>query len=188
MIFPSAYLVAASALAATSAGPPTCGHPSLGLDAGVGIESVSEVELRPAFVGAAIVGWDLRACLDLPLRIEASLGSGSRGPPWWQGVGVVAVRVWHVELAAAVGIGVPFWSTDDDRVEIGVDLLAGAGLRIIGVATRVQDSDEVIHEPRGLGRVLAGLFLRVASWRVQLRVDWLFPIEPAVLVGVGYEL
>lgn len=165
-----------------------CAFPALGVDFGVGIEGTALNGQRAVGVGAAVAGWSLRSCLRLPVRIEASIASGTRGPPWWRGVEAVRVRSWSVDLALVGGWSVPFWDTNDGVIELGMDLLVGPVLRITGVATRIQDDEYLSHELYALGRLLVGTFARLDVWRVQLRVEWLFPTEPSLLLGIGYQL
>jgi hypothetical protein len=161
---------------------------TLGLDFGIGVEHSATGAAQPIGEVAAVAGLDLQPDFGEPVRIELALGSGTRGPPWWRGVRAVSVRAWIVDLTAAAGWSVPFWSTSDGLFAVGLDLLAGATLRITGVATRISERIYLAHEASAVGRLLAGPFARLDVWRVQMRVVWLFPNAPSVLLGVAYRL
>jgi hypothetical protein len=171
------------------AGPAAaCPLPSVGLDAGIGFAPTPLSAAEPFAAGNVVAGWNLHQCLGWPLRVELTAGSGTRGPPWYQGVEAVAVLSWSVDLNLIAGPTYELWRNDAGDMGLGSELLVGPDLRITGVRHRVRDDEDDATAAFGLGRVLAGFFFRLDAFRFHLRGDWIFPEDGALLLGFAYQM
>lgn len=180
-------LLAAAVLTAPATGW-ACRWPDLGIEAGVGGERTALGDTRPVAVWAVGAGWALEPCLDWPLRAEVSLGSSTRGPPWYQGVQAVRVRSLQLDLTAAAGPSLPFWRNFSGSVELGGEVLVGPGFRLTAITTEVQGRSATHLEPAPTARGVGGLFLRVGKVRFTLRGEYLAPEDGQGLVGVAWVL
>lgn len=185
--------IAVASVASLLLGAPTtadaCLRPAIGIDIGGGLEGGVQQDVRAVGTLALIFGLGLDQCLDWPLRIEAALGSSTRGPPWWRGVAAVSVLSYTIDAGVVGGPSVGLLASDDGEQELGLELLVGPHLRIIGVAWRIQGLElPVVVAPRFLGRVAAGVFGRYNNIRLHLRIDWVFPADGNLLLGFAYLL
>lgn len=185
-----ASAVAVAIVASLLLGAPTtadaCLRPAIGVDIGGGLEKGSQQDLRAVGTLALAFGLGLDQCFGWPLRIEAALGSSTRGPPWWRGVTAVSVLSYTIDAGVIAGPSVGLLASDDGEQELGLELLVGPHLRIVGVAMRIQGSESTAVEPRFLGRVVGGVFGRYHNIRLHLRVDWIFPADGNLLLGFAY--
>ena len=163
-----------------------CLRPALGIDIGGGLEGGAQQDLRAVGTLAIVGGLGLGDCLGWPVRVEAAIGSSTRGPPWWRGVAAVSVLSYTIDAGLVAGPSVDLLTSDDGEQALGLELLVGPHLRVVGVATRIQGTESTALEPRMLGRVAGGVFARYGSVRFHLRGDWVFPADGSLLVGFAY--
>ncbi|MEE8408079.1 MAG: hypothetical protein V3T05_00605 [Myxococcota bacterium] len=138
--------------------------------------------------GALGAGTSLKACLDLPLRVEVGLGWDSHGAPWGRGVEALEVGRLELDLTAAAGVGLIVLQGDNRT--LGLEALIGPTLRMIRVSTRVRDESQAVYRVAARVTAAAGPYATFGPWWFALRARAGLPWDDAVVavLAVGYVL
>ena len=181
--------ITALAVSSTAQAPAThgsvCAVPDVVLHGGLIVDDGSTGAKTVDAAAQIAAGWELEPCLALPLRSEVQLSSSLRGPPWGDGTSVVRVGTWISDIAVAGGSRYVILRSEDATHALGVEGLAGPGLRFIRQAIDLGGQLDAVFVVQPELRLSAGMFSQHGPLRLAFRTSWSVPGDRGVTVTLG---